>query len=359
MHVTSPDNVAEVRGGRGASRGAGRGGGRGGGGARRRAGRVDLNDSDPDDPGTGDAGGGNAGPGGGPGPGPAPTGGPGSRMAKKKADDAAKNEVRLKLASGEYGILLIDEGNPNQSEAWRKFGRVVDRRNNDKPLNFVQCRNDKCGTVKMLTCGRGNLAAHNCTEQLEVARPVVVPQDDDLRAFHMSLAGMCAGKLIPPTLADAEEFRGMIQLALDIGAKCGNVDVGTIMPCANSLRTTVKDGADKARGLLVEKFKEDMQDGLCSGTVDGWDGGGLRKRKFFTQTLSTISEDWVMHDNILFTALCDAESVTSPIIREALDENMAQLTLPLEKVRVIVVLGGGGIIFLSNDNLFACICEAP
>ena len=261
-------------------------------------------------------------------------GGQGSRLAKIAADEAAKEDVRRRLVTGEYRIIFVDEGMPDQSPAWKKFGRVVDSKDN-KPLKFVQCRN-QCAKIKMLTSGRGALATHVCAE-----RPVVLPSGAPrppskaaVKEFQMSLAILCAGKLIPPALADAPELKKVIQLAINIGSAYGQVEAGNITPSANTLREVIKDTADKARAILVSNFRQELEDGLCSGTVDGWDGGGLRKRKFYTQTLSTITEDFVMSDNILFTAHCDAQSVTAEVIREALD-NMGRLTetVPLNKVR--------------------------
>ena len=43
-------------------------------------------------------------------------------------------------------------------------------------------------------------------------------------------------------------------------------------------RTVVKDIANMAWPYLLSKYREDIKDGLVSGTIDGWDGGGQRNR---------------------------------------------------------------------------------
>jgi len=261
------------------------------------------------------------------GPEPGPARGPGSRKAKYAADKARKENVVDMINRGEYSLLLIDEENPHQSPAWKKFAQVIDAAG--KKIKFVKCRG-ACGKVKMLTSGRGNLADHKCEEP--GPRPVIPPTQSQVKEFQRSLAGLCSAKFITPTLVQEEVFLTLIQAAIKIGAECGMVKAAEIVPCANTISAVTKTLADKGRKYLIEKVKHDVEDGLVSGSLDGWDGGGLRKRKFYCQTLSTINEDFELSDHVLFTTHCDAESVTSAIIREAVDSSFARLQLPGEKV---------------------------
>ncbi|XP_034238513.1 uncharacterized protein LOC117643631 isoform X2 [Thrips palmi] len=150
----------------------------------------------------------------------------------------------------------------------------------------------------------------------------------------------------------------MIQAAIKIGAECGLVKAAEIVPCANTVTTVVKALADKGRAYLVEKLREDVEDGLASGSVDGWDGGGLRKRKFYCQTLSTINEDFELNDHVLFTTHCDAEKVTSAVIREAIDSNFARLQLPGEKVHEVTDDGADIVAALADRSRDYCMDHA-
>ena len=217
----------------------------------------------------------------------------------------------------------------------------------------MQCRNPKCGQIKILTGGRGNLANHNCKET--GAKPPIAPPKSVVREFHRSLVGLSAGRLVPLAIADAPEFSALIQAAINIGAEYGKVEASVIVPSANTLRAVVKDIANKARAYIVNKYRDDIEDGLVSGTIDGWDGGGQRKRKFHTHTLFPITEDFEMQDHILFTTHCKADSVTAPVIREAFDPNMEKLTLPKES-KVHLVTDDGTDIVAATANRSRTYC---
>lgn len=253
-----------------------------------------------------------------------PATGRGSRKQKYDADNAAKQEVEDKLRSGVYDVILIDEDNPLQSPAWKKFARIIDTENN-KQLNYVRCRNIRCGLIKMLTGGRGNLASHVCKEK---PTPVpTTPPKSVIKDFRANICQMHVGKLIPIRTVESPEFRSVIEAAIKIGSEYGPVNVDEILPSAKTLTTEIGNLANKARAHLIEKIKPDVEDGLASATVDNW-VDLHHKRKFLTQTLSIIPEDFEMEDHVLFTSHCDAESVDAPVLREEIDVNLERLTLP-------------------------------
>lgn len=50
---------------------------------------------------------------------------------------------------------------------------------------------------------------------------------------------------------------------------------------------------------------------------------GQTSSKYIVHTADTIDSNFEFNDNVLFTAHCDAESVTSGVIKETIKENLA------------------------------------
>ncbi len=111
---------------------------------------------------------------------PPGTVGKGSRK-EKYAEDEKKEEVRTKLKSHEYVLVRVDEGNPHQAPAWKKFGRVAipplkDSADGPTLLKFLQCLNPKCGLVKIYSSGTGALMSHKRKEEIDTPEKKTFPR---------------------------------------------------------------------------------------------------------------------------------------------------------------------------------------
>ena len=254
----------------------------------------------------------------------------GSRKDKNAQDEIVKEQVRQKLGSGEYFIVKIDEGHPQQSPAWQKFGRVArkgEASEADSPpvlLNFVQCLNPHCGIVKMLSSGgRGALAKHDCKTQnvFAVKPPAAVITDLEGKVIELIVR-----RLLPVDLVDAPELSALLQECVNVGKSYGNVDITSMLPHSKTLTDHIKARAHAARFKLVEDLRDDIEDGLASATVDGWTDA-QRGRKYMGHTVANINADFELTDNVLFTPHCDAESVTATVIKDVIKTNMAEISL--------------------------------
>ncbi|KAE8738774.1 hypothetical protein FOCC_FOCC015734 [Frankliniella occidentalis] len=282
----------------------------------------------------------------------APTSGKGSKKAKYDADVAAKEEVRQKLLSKDYSTILIDEDKKDQSLEWQKFEQVVDE--SGKPLKFVRCRNVNCRLIKMLTSGRGNLANHECQVKSLTKDP---PSEVALKDFRSKLSQLCIGKLLPIRTVGSAELRAVIQAAIDIGADCGHISVNDIIPCSNTTTTDIKHLADKARAFLVDRLKEDVEDGLVSGTVDCWTEN-CHKRKLLGNTLRHITEEFELNDHLLFMSHCNAKSVDHVVLKQEIESNMARFQLTTEKAHYVSDDGADIVKALEFNSRSYCMDHA-
>ncbi|KAK3932332.1 Transposable element Hobo transposase [Frankliniella fusca] len=268
---------------------------------------------------------------------PQPKTGKGSRAEKTKQDNDAKELVRRKLdETREYTLRFIDDGLETQSPAWKNFAQVYDP-SSEKDVPFVRCRKD-CKVIKMLTRGRGNLAAHVCPRQLgPITRPNQEIKNDF--SFRSTLVQLCVQKLIPTRIVDSEEFETVIQNAIEIGAKCGPIKANEIIPSSKTLATHMKELADRGRAVLASTVKEDVEDGLASSTVDGWTEN-FHKRKILGCTMSVIPENFELTEYTLFAAHCDSEIVDGDMIRSEIETNLERLEFG----------DGSNIHFVSDDG---------
>lgn len=265
----------------------------------------------------------------------------GSQKEKWKQDEAAKQEVAAKLRSGEYVLELINEGDPLQSPAWKNFARVALPRPLAAPgapapkpqyLKFVKCRKS-CGVIKMYNGGTGALGTHECNTAKAGVGDAAPPPKVDVDSFINKLIEFLAGNVLPLSLASADQFHALIQEALRIGHDHGKCKASDLIPHPTTLKRKVTEFADAARSALVEEMREDLEDGLCSATVDGWTDG-QKQSKFLCHTVERIDKNFVLNDNVLFTPRCDAESVTAAVISEEIKTNLSSLSLDLDKVQL-------------------------
>ncbi|KAK3931948.1 Transposable element Hobo transposase [Frankliniella fusca] len=271
------------------------------------------------------------------------TGGKGSRKEKYAEDEKKKEEVKTKLKSQEYILVRVDEGNPNQAPAWKKFGRAAippykDSEDGPTLLKFVQCLNPKCGLVKMYSSGTGALMNHNCKEEINTPEKTLPEREKE--DFQRKLISFFAGNVLPLSLASAQELHDLIDKALALGREYGLVSTKSLIPHPTTLHRAAVLYADEARSELVEALRDDLEDGMVSATVDGWTDGQSR-RKFFGHTVEYIDSNFVLHDNVLFTPYCAAESVTGQVIRDEIKSNLSALSLDPDKVNLHYVTDDG------------------
>ncbi|KAK3915744.1 Transposable element Hobo transposase [Frankliniella fusca] len=308
--------------------------------------------------------------GGGPSSGPGQAGkkgGRGSGRDKFQEDEAKKAEVAEKLHTGEYVLVNIDENNPLQSPAWKDFARValppppvLPGAPPPKPtlLKFVRCRKF-CGVIKMYSGGTGALGNHKCGANTagggaKGARGAPPPKSD-VDAFQTRLIELLAGNVLPLSLASADEFHALVQEAIRIGHQHGYCRAADLIPHPTTLKRKVVESAETARAALAAEIREELEDGMCSATVDWWTDG-QKQRKYLAHTVEFIDGNFELHDHLLLTPHCEAESVTAAVIKEEIRENLSSLSLDPEKVRLHYVTDDGADIVaaVGKENRTYC-----
>ncbi|KAK3924656.1 Transposable element Hobo transposase, partial [Frankliniella fusca] len=269
---------------------------------------------------------------------------PGQAPGNAKADEAKAKKLECieKLRSGEYSLVenvpLPTDDKWNRrvkpSEAWKKFGRVVVDKTHER-TNFVQCF--KCKLVKIchVSSGNtGNLTDHSCKpESTQVFDPL--PRDVKGTVAEL-LAALSAENFLPFVLCESESFRKLAAFLVEVGFKHGVVKPEDILPCPKTVATKLHAKADEARHELVEEIKEDLENGLLSGTIDGWTDD-QKHRKYMAHTVSHISKDtWEMQDNLLCLPHCHAESVTHEVIDEIIKMEKIKMNIdPNAKIHYV------------------------
>ena len=189
----------------------------------------------------------------------------GRSKEKRDEDEAAKDEVRKKLQEGLFTVVRL-EG--MHSEAWEKFGKVVDVSTNESQP-YVVCLNPVCATVKVHKKGSGTLGLknHTCPNPTPIATGVT---DSQKQVFKTDLVYLIVSKLLSPTLIENEEFQNLLQNCINIGAESGKVNIKELVMDHKTLTSAIKKTAKKAEAALIADMGETIDDGLSSATVDGW-----------------------------------------------------------------------------------------
>ncbi|KAE8746720.1 hypothetical protein FOCC_FOCC006583 [Frankliniella occidentalis] len=219
-----------------------------------------------------------------------------------KSDEAKKLECIEKLRSGDYS--LVENVQLPTDEKWKS-------------------------KVQVGTGNTKNLTDHCCKPE---NTHVLDPLPRNVRSTVAGLlAALSAENFLPFTLCESESFRNLAAYLVEIGFKHGVVKHEDILSKNGSHKAKAK--ADEARNGLVEEIREDLENGLLSGTIDGWTDD-QKHRKYMAHTISHISKDtWELQDNLLCLPHCDAESVTHEVIDEI---------VKIEKIKMNIDPGEGG-----------------
>ncbi|KAK3916616.1 Transposable element Hobo transposase, partial [Frankliniella fusca] len=243
---------------------------------------------------------------------------------KHRLDNQRKEECARKIQAGEYEVIELEKTSKSSSEAWGKFGRVVD---GEEPTDFVQCLG-VCGEIKICkvkTGSRHSLSTHVCPPP---KMPKVKPLPRDIKSTIAShCADLSAETFTPFVLAEAETFTKLAQCLIQIGHEYGPIDAKNILPSGKTVANKLHENADMARAALMKELEPALQEGMVSGTMDGWTDN-QKHRKYYAHTVQHIDKTWTLSDNLTGIPHCDAESVTAEVINEEITLEKTKLNFP-------------------------------
>ena len=138
--------------------------------------------------------------------------------------------------------------------------------------------------------------------------------------FKEKLINFCVGDIRPFNLAEGTNFSEVVQAAIDLGAKHGNVNAEDLFPSVTTISRGVNNKADKAHEIVKPTILKALHEGCLSASIDMWQDD--YKYLFFTKTAHFINDDWQLVNLILFTTVFAYDSATAGNIKKALLDNL-------------------------------------
>jgi len=173
-------------------------------------------------------------------------------------------EAAAKLKSGQWTIQKKC-GKNVKSSAWTKFSEIVDEETKEY-VGFVQCISCK----QICKHKKGTrpfwLSKHACVSN----SPIEEVKPEDKKKFRDACVGMCTGDMRSFSTFTGPYFTKIVQVAIDVGAKAGQVDAETLVCDRTTISRMIAKRAMKAKSVLYPKILETIIDGRAAATTDFW-----------------------------------------------------------------------------------------
>lgn len=283
-------------------------------------------------------------------------------ISDRRALFAMKKVVKAKILCGEYDLAEKTFTDTAEHAVWDVFRQVRDTRDNFKNIEFVACV--QCVQVQAYKEGNGTSALRRhidvCVQnpanlKLNLADESrrVIPPAWAVTECKRAQAEFCAVDMRPPHAFKGRGLLNLVQVAIDVGAKCGRVDAKALLSSPTTVSTEIKGLATKAREAIAPELRLAMQERRAAATIDGYTHKNT-KIHYLTMTAHYITPKWTLLCRTLFTIDMPAdEPCSADNVRAALKRNLASMGVPADLVDNMVFVTDGGLDMVNAVQPFS------